>query len=101
MKMQIFVLMIGLFGSLSNFAESKEISVAVKGMVCSFCAQGIEKKFGAEDSVAKVAVNLDQHLVSLNLKEGKEIDDARIEKLLKDAGYTVDKIDRGGKAPAK
>ena len=92
MKNMIFVLTI-LFPALS-FAAGKEIKVSVKGMVCGFCAQGIEKKFKAEPAVQKVDVSLETKLVTIDLKDGKEIENGRIEKILKDAGYNVEKIER-------
>ena len=76
------------------FAATKEIKVGVKGMVCSFCAQGIEKKFKGEEAVSKIDVKLEQHLVTLSIRDGKSIAYAQIQKLLQDAGYTVDTIER-------
>ena len=79
---------------LSTAAFAKDVQVTVKGMVCSFCAQGIKKKFSSEEAVKNVDVNLENHLVTLQLKEGAELTDAKIQEALKDAGYTVEKIDR-------
>lgn len=75
-------------------AAPKEIRAVVNGMVCGFCAQGITKKFNAEESVAKVAVSLEKKVVTIALKDGKQIDDKQIEKLLKESGYKVEKIER-------
>ena len=76
------------------FAKTSEIKVSVKGMVCGFCAQGIEKKFSQEDAIEGVKVSLSSHWVDLKLKDGKELADEKITGILKDAGYTVEKIDR-------
>ena len=92
MKNLVFVLAV--FLPTLSFAAEKEIKVSVKGMVCGFCAQGIEKKFKAEPSVQKVDVSLETKLVTIDLKDGKEIDNGKIEKILKDAGYNVEKIER-------
>jgi len=92
MKNLILVLAI-LLPSLS-FAAGKEIKVSVKGMVCGFCAQGIEKKFKTESAVQKVDVSLETKLVTLDLKEGQDIENSKIEKILKDAGYNIEKIER-------
>lgn len=78
----------------SVFAANKVITLTVKGMVCSFCAQGIEKKLTAEPAVESVKVSLKDKTVILTLKEGKELSNDKIKSLLKDAGYTVEKIDR-------
>lgn len=83
--------------SLPVFASSKEIKVSVKGMVCGFCAQGITKKFKAESAVDKVDVSLEKKLVTIDLKTNQDLTDSRIETILKDSGYNVEKIDREGK----
>lgn len=75
-------------------SASSIVEVSVKGMVCSFCAQGIEKKFKSEPSVEKVDVILEHHRVSLVLKEGQQLSDASISTILKDAGYAVEKVVR-------
>jgi periplasmic mercuric ion binding protein len=72
----------------SSFAFAGEVlKVGVKGMVCSFCAQGIEKKFSAEPSVEKVHVSLEKKLVTLNFKDDQRLPDSKIKEILKDAGY--------------
>lgn len=76
------------------FAASKVITLVVKGMVCSFCAQGIEKKFSAEPSVESINISLKDKKVILILKDGKDLSDDKIKKILTDAGYTVEKIVR-------
>jgi copper chaperone CopZ len=76
------------------FAAGKEITATVNGMVCGFCAQGITKKLSAEDSVEKVDVSLEKKTVKISLKDGKDLDDKVLEKILKDSGYNVEKISR-------
>lgn len=67
--------------------QSKEIKVGVKGMVCAFCAQGIEKKFKSQPEVSSVEVSLENKYVKLKFKEGKTLSKDKITELLKDAGY--------------
>ena len=74
--------------------EPADIDIKVKGMVCSFCVQGIEKTFTGESSVEDVKVNLDESLVSIWLKEDQKLDDARIKALVEDSGYNVAEIKR-------
>ena len=52
--------------------ESEDIRVFVKGMVCSFCVQGVEKQFKKQDAIEKVEVDLEDSLVSIWLKEGQK-----------------------------
>jgi copper chaperone CopZ len=79
---------------LPAFAQAKPITVQVKGMVCAFCAQGIEKKFKALPEIGKVNVSLETKLVSLDTKEGKDVSDDQIKDIVSNAGYDVVKIER-------
>ena len=89
------MLMTILFMATQAFAgDIADVDVKVKGMVCSFCVQGIEKKFKGESSVDNVKVNLDESLVSIWIKENQDLSDERIESLVKDSGYNVAKITR-------
>ncbi len=71
---------------------AETIQVGVNGMVCSMCAQGIKKKFGAEKAVRKIDVDLDRKVVTLET-EGK-LEDAAIRARIEEAGYAVTRIDR-------
>ena len=56
------------FFSQAAFAV-QTIKANVNGMVCAFCAQGIEKKMRALSQTKDVYVNLKQRLVAVELKE--------------------------------
>lgn len=92
----IAMFLTGVLVSSASFAAEKEVVVTVKGMVCAFCAQGITKKFKAEPAVSTVDVSLEKKTVKLNIKDGQELPDAKIQSLLKDSGYSVEKIKRDG-----
>lgn len=77
--------------SMNSFAGEK-IEITVKGMVCSFCSQGITKKFN-EEKVKSVDVSLEKHLVTLELNDNQKLATDRIEQILKDSGYGVEKIE--------
>lgn len=79
---------------MSSVAYANEIKISVKGMVCSFCAQGIEKSFKKESTVEKINVELEKNLVTLKLKSDQTLDDSKIKKIIEDAGYNVEKINR-------
>jgi copper chaperone CopZ len=70
------------------------IEMTVNGLVCAFCAQGIEKKLKKFPATAEVLVNLEHRLVAVSLKDGQDIPDADLRKALTDAGYTVKDISR-------
>lgn len=95
MKSKLAALMIALSLSTSAaWSAEQKIKVAVKGMVCGFCAQGITKKLTAESSVKDVDVNLGAKQVKVTLKDGASLSDDKITELLTESGYTVDKIER-------
>lgn len=85
MKQIIITSLFLLNASLATAGE--ELKVGVKGMVCAFCAQGIEKKFKAQSEVEKVEVSLENKFVKLNFKDGKRLPKEKITEILKDAGY--------------
>jgi copper chaperone CopZ len=70
------------------------IEMTVNGLVCAFCAQGIEKKLKKFPATAEVVVSLEQRLVAVGLRDGQDIADADLRKALTDAGYTVKAIAR-------
>lgn len=99
MKTKFAIILSGAFFATSVFAAEK-VEVKVKGMVCSFCAQGIKKKFSGNDAVSKVEVNLDDKWVRLEIVDNKILSDDQIKTSIKDAGYDVVSIERAGKTPA-
>ena len=70
------------------------IEMHVNGLVCAFCAQGIEKKLRKFPATADVVVSLEQRVVAVALKDGQDISDAELLKALTNAGYTVRTIER-------
>jgi copper chaperone CopZ len=87
MRYTLLVLIIGL--SLCGVAAADSIQATVKGMVCGFCATGIEKTFRAQPEVKAVDVDLENKLVTIQTKQGQTLDDSKIKKLLGNAGYSV------------
>jgi cation transport ATPase len=61
----------------------------VNGMVCAFCAQGIEKRVGAMPETAALYVYLERRLVAVEAKPGRTLDVPRITAEIVDAGYAV------------
>jgi copper chaperone CopZ len=75
-------------------AEAGTIEMKVNGLVCAFCAQGIEKTLKEYPATADVVVSLENRLVAVATKDGQDIPDAELRKALTDAGYTVKSIAR-------
>jgi mercuric ion binding protein len=88
----ILILIVGL--GLCGTAGADTIKATVNGMVCGFCATGIEKTFKGQPEVKAVNVDLQNKLVTIQTKEGQTIDDTKLKKLIGNAGYSVVHIAR-------
>ena len=86
MKKIAFVI-IALTFSATSYATS--IKAEVNGMVCAFCAKGIEKKLKALPQSQAVFVDLKKHIVVLELKGNQEVPLDEFKAIIKDAGYDV------------
>jgi len=78
---------------LASPALADSVTVKVDGMVCAFCATGLEELFTDEPGVEKVHVDLDASQVHLSTAD-KGPDDARIKALVEKAGFTTSGIER-------
>jgi copper chaperone CopZ len=88
------ILLAFIFLLLPSLSIAEEITVTVKGMVCSFCAQGIKKTFSKFPEVESVTPDLDKNLVTIVTKEGFNLSDEKVTELITDAGFEVAQIER-------
>jgi len=79
---------------LATAASADTIEMKVYGLVCSFCAQGIEKTLRKNPATADVVVSLEDRLVAVVTREGQDIGDAELTQALTDSGYDVKGITR-------
>lgn len=77
----------------ANAWATSSIKAEVNGMVCAFCAKGIEKKLKAMPQTQAVFVDLKQHIVVLELKDGQDVPLGEFKQVIKDAGYDVTKAE--------
>jgi copper chaperone CopZ len=75
-------------------ARAATIELTVNGLVCGFCAQGIEKTLRRNAATDDVFVSLENRLVAIATKPDTDIPDDVLRKALKDAGYDVKAIAR-------
>src|ERR1700722_12750543 len=80
--------------AIASISTAATIEMTVNGLVCAFCAQGIEKKLKKFPATAEVVVSLEHRLVAVSLKDAQDIPDADLRKALTDAGSTVKSISR-------
>jgi copper chaperone CopZ len=79
---------------LAGNASAATIEMDVNGLVCAFCAQGIEKKLRSYPATLDVLVSLEKKLVALSTKDGQDIADDELKSALTNAGYTAKAIRR-------
>jgi cation transport ATPase len=69
------------------------VKLSVNGMVCAFCAQGIEKRLTAMPETGQFYINLARKVVAVEPKAGAAIDVAKVRAEIVDAGYDVVKVE--------
>lgn len=77
------------------------IRATVNGMVCAFCAQGIEKRISKMPATKAVYVDLKNKTVVVEPKEGMSLDQKAITDEVKDAGYDIVKVETVPKSVAE
>ena len=77
-----------------DYIKGQILYVHVNGLVCDFCARSIEKMFSKKESVSNVDLSLEKILITINFKEGKNLNDEKIIQIIEDAGYAVTEIRR-------
>ena len=82
-------------------ASAGTIEIKVYGLVCGFCAQGIEKTLRKNPATEDVVVNLENKLVAIGTRDGQDISDAELTKALTNAGYDVKGITRTQRSMAE
>ena len=78
----------------SGVASAGTIEMKVYGLVCGFCAQGIEKTLRKNPATEDVVVSLENKLVAIGTRDGQDISDADLTTALTEAGYDVKAITR-------
>ena len=73
------------------------VVISVQGMVCDFCARGIEKIFGKDSAVTKIDVDLASGKVLLAYAPETEINRAGIEQNILNNGLNTTAIQLVGK----
>jgi len=85
----------GLLGLvLASFSvASASTKITVNGMVCAFCAQGIEKSLSKIPEVKAVFVDLKNKVVVVESRDGMALNEKTITQGITDAGYDVIKVE--------
>ena len=75
-------------------ASAETVNVTINGMVCAFCAQGIDAKLKDVPGIDQIKVDLDNGLVQYRDAGSDVLPDHALTDLITQAGYTVVTIKR-------
>ena len=78
----------------SEILEGATVRLKVDGMVCPFCAYGLEKRLEEIPSVDKVLIRVSDGLVQIRTKEAQELTDEVLKEAVKKSGFALKKIER-------
>jgi len=93
MNINKLLVTIALAGAASSGWAATSVKATVNGMVCAFCAQGIEKRLSKLPAAKAVYVDLQQKVVAVEAKDGQTLDTKTISAEIADAGYDVVKLE--------
>ena len=68
---------------------TQSLKLQVNGMVCSFCAQGIEKRLKALPEAGPVFIDLRNKVVAVEPRPGQTLNAERVAGEVREAGYEV------------
>ena len=70
-------------------AQASAVKLSVNGMVCAFCAQGIETRLKKLPETADLYINLKQKVVAVQAKPGQTLAVDKLKAEVVEAGYEV------------
>jgi copper chaperone CopZ len=70
-------------------AQASAVKLSVNGMVCAFCAQGIEARLKKLPETADLYINLKQKVVAVQAKPGQTLAVDKLKAEVVEAGYEV------------
>jgi copper chaperone CopZ len=73
----------------ASAAQASAVKLSVNGMVCAFCAQGIEARLKKLPETADLYINLKQKVVAVQAKPGQMLAVDKLKAEVVEAGYEV------------
>ena len=70
------------------------MTLKVDGMVCPFCAYGLEKRLRELPALDETLIQVSDWLVQIRVKEGEHLTDEAVEDAVKRAGFSLREIHR-------
>jgi len=74
-------------------ADGQTVKFSVNGMVCAFCAQGIEKRLVRMPETGPLYINLARKVIAVEPKPGQRIDVDKVKAEITEAGYDVTQVE--------
>lgn len=78
---------VGASTAAAQLPEGVDAGVQVVGMVCQFCASGIERLMGREDRIETFEVSFDGSIVYVTFVEGETMSDQQLARIIRRSGY--------------
>lgn len=73
--------------------QVQSVEIQVNGLTCSMCSQATEKSLQTLSYVEKVTPDLNRNLFVVSFKKGSTVNFDQLYKKVKDAGFSVGKLD--------
>jgi mercuric ion binding protein len=80
-----------------SLAENDCYVMRVDGLACPYCAYGVEKKLFQIDGVTAIEIDLDNGVITVNVREDVHLRESDMQKLFNDAGFTFRGLSRKSK----
>ncbi len=78
----------------SEVLAGASVRLKVDGMVCPFCAYGLEKRLEEIASIDAVLIRISDGLVQIRTKEGQELTDETLTDAVRKSGFSLREIER-------
>lgn len=78
----------------SEVLTGASVILRVDGMVCPFCAYGLEKRLEEVPSIDAVLIRVSDGVVQIRTKKDMELTDQALKEAVKKSGFTLTEIER-------
>lgn len=78
----------------SEMLTGANVMLRVDGMVCPFCAYGLEKRLEEVPSIDVVLIRVSDGVVQIRTKKDMELTDQALKEAVKKSGFTLTEIER-------
>jgi copper chaperone CopZ len=76
----------------SNAYPKDSYVLQVNGLACPYCAYGLEKQFARQRGVTKTDIDIVKGVAVVHVRPGTRFTDARLKRLVYDAGFALRRI---------